>query len=160
MLNLLTALDIKDLGGSVAASGNKTAIAAESNTANNTLVGQIVHKLDVKVTADSGVEDSIPVITFAFQVRRESINREVHELIATGTKFALELVAVLRHCKCLLLLGQSRRRGRTRHRRRAGVWIDAVLLRGRGTTKGTSCVCARLARAGGCCGLGRLRAVT
>jgi hypothetical protein len=74
MLDLLATLNVKDLSRSVATSSNKSSITTETNTANYTLVGQVVDKLNVQGATDTGVENSVPVFTLALEVAGKSFN--------------------------------------------------------------------------------------
>ena len=65
--DLLSSDNIEDLCRPVAASGHVLAVCAEANTAHDTLVNQVVHKVHVQPTHDTRVEDSVPVITGTLQ---------------------------------------------------------------------------------------------
>lgn len=71
--DLLTSVDIEDLGGAVATSCDVSAIGAESYAAHNALMRKVVNELDVQLTSCSRVEDGEPVITLSLQVRRKLI---------------------------------------------------------------------------------------
>jgi hypothetical protein len=66
MLDLLAALDIKDLSRSVATRGYETTISAKTHATYNTLVGEIVDELNIKHTTHAGVEDGIPILALTF----------------------------------------------------------------------------------------------
>lgn len=159
MLDLLATLDVKDLSRSVATSSNESSIAAEANTANYTLVGQVVDELNIQGATDTGVEDSVPVFTLALEVAGKSFNSQVNQLVAATTKL-LGILLVLGKRKSLLLLRKSGRRSGTCHSGRTGVRVCVVLLRGSGNTRRTTSVGSGLARAGRSCGLRRSRAIT
>lgn len=54
-----------------------------------------VDKVDIEDTADTGVEDSVPVIAFALEVRWKSVHREVNKLVSTSTQVAVVLLLLL-----------------------------------------------------------------
>jgi hypothetical protein len=70
---ILAGSNVEDLSRSVATSGNVLAISAESHTANNTVVNQVVNELNVQHTLHLRVENSVPIGTFAFLGSREII---------------------------------------------------------------------------------------
>lgn len=158
MLDLLAALNIEDLSRSVATSSNKSSIAAETNTADYTLVGQVVNELNVQSAADTGVENSVPVFTLALEVAGKSFDGQVNQLVATTTKL-LGILLVLRQRKSLLLLRESRGRSGACHSGRTRVRVCVVLLRGAGNARRTTSVSSGLARAGRSCRLRRSRTI-
>lgn len=158
MLDLLATLDVEDLSRSVATSSNKSSIAAETNTADYTLVGQVVDELNVQGAADTRVENSVPVFTLALEVAGKSFDGQVDQLVAATTKL-LGILLVLRQRKSLLLLRESGRRSGTCHSGRTGVWVCVVLLRGSGNARGATSVGSGLARARRSCRLRRSRAI-
>lgn len=159
MLNLLAALDIKDLSRTIATSSNESSITAETNTADYTLVGQVMDELNVQSATNAWVENSVPVFTLALEVAGESFNSQVNQLVAATTKL-LNVLLVLRQRKSLLLLSESWRRGGARHGGRTGVRVCVVLLRGAGDTRRATSISSGLARAGRSCRLGWCGAVT
>ena len=88
MADLLTTVDVEDLRRPVAASRNISAVMAEANTADNTLVNKVVHQVDVQTTHDARIEDRVPVLTLALQRLRQLVQLEIGELIAN----ALEII--------------------------------------------------------------------
>ena len=159
MLDLLATLDIEDLSRTVATSGNKSSITAETNTADYTLMGQVVDELDVQSATNAWVENSIPVFTLALEVAGKGFNGQVDQLVAAATKL-LNVLLVLGQRKSLLLLSESWRRGGTRHGGRTGVRVCVVLLRGAGNTRRATSISSGLARARRSCRLGRCGTVT
>jgi hypothetical protein len=153
MLDLLTTLDIEDLSRTVATSGNESSITAETNTADYTLVGQVVDELNIQSATNTGVKNSVPIFTLALEVAGKSFDGQVDQLVAATTKL-LNILLVLGQREGLLLLSDSRRRGRARHGGGTGVRVCVVLLRGAGNTGRTTSVGTGLARAGRGCRLG------
>lgn len=147
VLNLLTSLDIEDLGGPVAACSDETTVATEADAADNALMCQVVHKLNVKHSAHTRVEDGIPVITFPLQMRRKTVDGKVDKLVSAVAEF-VNILLVLGHAQRLLLLSQSRRRRGAWHGGRARIRVHAVLLWRSWAARGPSCVCTRLTRTG------------
>jgi hypothetical protein len=70
MADLVATADIKDLRRAIAACRNEATIMAEAHATDNTLMSKIVHQLDVQPTVHTWVEDGMPVLTLALQVRR------------------------------------------------------------------------------------------
>lgn len=101
----MTSLNVEDLSGAVAACSNEAAVAAESHTADDTRVGQVMHQLDIECARDAWVEDRIPVVAFAFQLGWEQLKRQVAKLIA-NVRYLVE------RANLLLLIWW---RGRVRH---------------------------------------------
>lgn len=81
---MLTAFDVENLGRSVTASGHKATIPAETHAAHDTLMGKVMDQLDIEHPTYTGIEDSIPVFSLAFQVRRESVNGEINKLVTAA----------------------------------------------------------------------------
>lgn len=94
MAHLLAGRDIEDLRASVASSSNKAAVLAEANTAHHALVSKIVHEIDVQATRDTRVEDSVPVLTLALEVRWELVGLELTKLIADLLKLEMRVLEV------------------------------------------------------------------
>lgn len=153
MLDLLSTLDIEDLSRTVATSSNESSITAETNTADYTLVGQVMDELNIQSATNAWVENSVPVLTLALEVAGKGLNSQVNQLVATATKL-LNVLLVLGQRKSLLLLSESWRRGGTCHGGRTGVRVCVVLLRGAGDTRRTTSVGSGLARARRSCRLG------
>jgi hypothetical protein len=158
VLDLLASLDIEDLSRAVAASSDESSITTETNTADDTLMGQVMDELNIQDAADAGVEDGVPILTFALEVVGQSLDLQIYQLVATATKLLCVLL-VLRQGEDLLLLGESRRRGGARHGRGPWVRVCCVLLGGSRDARGTARVGSGLARARRGCRLGRCRAV-
>jgi hypothetical protein len=159
MLDLLAALDVEDLSRTVASSGNESSVTAETNTADYTLVGQVVDELDIQSATNTGVENSVPVFTLALEVAGESFDGQVDQLVAATTKL-LNILLVLGQRESLLLLSDSWRRSGARHGGRTGVRVCVVLLRGAGDAGRATSVGTGLARARRGCGLGWCGAVS
>jgi len=153
MLDLLTTLDIEDLSRTVATSSDESSITAETNTADYTLVGQVMDELDVQGATNARVENSVPVFALALEVAGKSFNSQVNQLVAATTKL-LNVLLVLGQRKSLLLLSESWRRSGARHGGRTGVRVCVVLLRGAGDTRRAASVGSGLARARRSCRLG------
>lgn len=153
MLDLLATLDIEDLSRTVATSGNESSVTAETNTADYTLVGQVVDELNIQGATDTWVENSVPIFTLALEVAGKSFNSQVDQLVAATTEL-LSVLLVLWHRESLLLLSESWRRGRTRHGGRTRVRVCVVLLRGARNTRRATSVGTGLARARRSCRLG------
>ena len=94
MLDLLSTLDIENLSRTVATSSNESSITAETNTADYTLVGQVMDKLNVQSATNAWVENSVPVFTFALEVAGKGFNGQVDQLVAATTKL-LNVLLVL-----------------------------------------------------------------
>jgi len=80
--DLLTRLDIKDLCGTVTTSRDMLSVAAETDTADDARVGQVMNQLYVENTWYFWVEDGIPVITFALEVGRQVFQGELDKSVA------------------------------------------------------------------------------
>lgn len=119
--DLLSSDNIEDLCRPVAASGHVLAVCAEANTAHDTLVNQVVHKVNVQPTHDARVEDGVPIITRTLQSGRQLVGVEVGKLVSDVVKVGravLEtLVRVLLLLLLLLLLRRLRWRGLVSGRR-------------------------------------------
>lgn len=159
MLDLLSTLNIEDLSRTVATSSNESSITAETNTADYTLVGQVVDELNVQSATNAWVENSVPVFSLALEVAGKSFNGQVDQLVAATTKL-LNILLVLGQRKSLLLLSESWRRGGARHGGRTGVRVCVVLLRSAGDTRRATSVGSRLARTRRSCRLGWCGAVS
>ena len=75
--DLLSSLDIENLGRTVATSGNILAVMAETNAADDTLVSQGVYQVDVKDALDLRVENGVPVVASLLVVRCHSIDLKI-----------------------------------------------------------------------------------
>lgn len=82
--DLFTSLDVKDLGGAVAASCNIFAVVAEPHAADHTLVGERVHQVDIEHALNGRVEDGVPVAAVLLVVRRNRLDLEVAKRIANA----------------------------------------------------------------------------
>jgi hypothetical protein len=70
---ILTSSNVEDLSRSVTTGGDVLAVSAESHTANNTVMDQVMNELNVQHTLHLRVENSVPVGAFAFLGSREII---------------------------------------------------------------------------------------
>lgn len=68
MVDELSALNLEDLGRSVAASSDVSAIMAKAHAAHNTGVRETVDEVDVQDPARSRVEDCEPIWALSFEV--------------------------------------------------------------------------------------------
>lgn len=138
--NLFASLDVKDLGGAIAAGGNVLAVVAKSHAADDALVGERMDQIDVENTLDGRVENGVPVAALLLVVRRDRFDLEVTERIADAARADHALV-----------------RGRVADLRRGirGIRRRGVDLRG-GRASGRAAD-ASTARAGRSGALGRLR---
>jgi len=82
MSDLVAVLDIEDLCGAVATCRDISSVATETHAAHDTWMCQVVNKLDVKHARYSWVENSIPVVAFAFEAGWETVDLKVHKFIA------------------------------------------------------------------------------
>lgn len=80
--DLATGLDIIDLGGSVAASSDIATITTEADTAHDTVVRQVVDKLDVESSRNLWVEVGIPVVTLVLELCRQLIAVEINKFVS------------------------------------------------------------------------------
>ena len=71
MADLLARRDIEDLRRAITARSHESPIMAEAHTAHHALVREIEHQLHVQTTRDARVEDGVPVLALALEVRRE-----------------------------------------------------------------------------------------
>lgn len=80
--HLLASDNIENLGRSVATGGNILAIMTETNAADNTLVVEIVDKINVQHTRDFWVEDCEPIRLDLLQMRRKALEVQLGERIS------------------------------------------------------------------------------
>ena len=123
MADLLSSDNIEDLCRPVAASSHVLAVRAEANTAHDTLVDQVVHKVHIQPTHDAGVEDSVPIITRTLQSWGQLVGVEVRKLVSDIVKIGRAVLETLVRVLLLLLLlllllRRLRRRGLVSGRRR------------------------------------------
>lgn len=141
----LTTLNIEDLSGAVATSGNVTTIGAEANAAHNALVGQSVDQVDIQYTADTGIEDGEPILTLPLEplvnVLRIELRQGVSNVRCRGGEGIRGFVEL------------PGGRSGARDLGRSGVGRSGVLLRGRRSRRTTGR--PRLARTRRGCGLRR-----
>jgi hypothetical protein len=78
----LAGFDVVNGSKSIAACGNIASIKTESNATNNALMFERVYEVDIKYTAYSWVENSIPVNAFALQVWRHLFVFELCQAVA------------------------------------------------------------------------------
>lgn len=122
--NLFARLDIKDLRRPIAASGNIFAVVAESDAADDALVGERVDKVDVEDALNLRVEDGIPIAARLLVVRRHRVHLEIAERIAHRRHARATHAGMVRSRMADLgRLGVAR------------IWDRSVDLRGGGTNR-------------------------
>lgn len=112
--DLLTGADVENLGRPVAACSDVLAIVAETNTAHNTLMHEVVYEVDVQSAHDARVEDRVPIVALALQVRTKLCKIKVGELVANLFEFTLGVLEAILNVLRLLsrLMVRWRRRAR------------------------------------------------
>ena len=73
MADLLSAVNVEDLRTTVATSGNESAVMTEADTAYDTLMWEVVDKINVEFSLDTGVEHRMPVIACTLQMWRKLV---------------------------------------------------------------------------------------
>lgn len=126
----LASLDVENLSGAVATSGDIATISAEAYAANNTLVHESVDKVDVQNTADAGVEDGKPVLPFPLEPLVNVIRVKFSKSVSNVRRSRGERVGRL-----MQLTGW---RSGARDLGRSGVRGRGVLLGSRGSRRSTS----------------------
>lgn len=124
MAHLLARIHIEDLGAPVASGGDEATIVAETHTAHHTLMRQVVHEIHVEPTVHTRVEDSVPVVTLALEVRWELVRLKLRQLIPDLLELRVSILEVRRDL--LVLVGWRRRAGDIR---RPWVRVRLSLLR-------------------------------
>lgn len=82
--DFLASRNIVDLGRSVATSGNVLSIVAEPDAANNTIMDEGVHEVDVENPLNLRIEDSVPVTSSLLVVRRDIVEFKIAKRVADG----------------------------------------------------------------------------
>ena len=113
-------LDVKNLSRSVAAGGYISTIETEAHAADDTLMGQVVHQVDVQNTSDARIEDGEPVVALFFVVFAHLIELEIGEGVANIGMWPLD-------CCQRILRVTGWRRG-TRYLRRTRIRCNLRLL--------------------------------
>ena len=133
MANLLSSVDIKNLRTAVAPRRYESAVMAEANAAHHALVCEIVHEVNIKPAWHAWVENCVPVLALALEVRWELVRLEIRQLISDAVKVR---VGVLEVCGDLSIrIGRWRW---ARNARRARIWVRLTLLRSCRSTEATT----------------------
>lgn len=82
--DLLTSLNVENLGRSVAASGDVLTIVTEPHAAHNAFVAEGMDQVDIQNALHLGVEDGIPVVASLLVVGSHSIDLEIAEGVTNG----------------------------------------------------------------------------
>ena len=86
--HLLAGLHVKDLGRAVASCSHIFSVSAEPHTAHDTIMHQVVDKVNVKASFNGRIEDREPITPFPLQFRRELVRLEISQTVpyaAQGT---------------------------------------------------------------------------
>lgn len=95
MTDLLPAVDIEDLRAAVTPGRHEAAVMTEPHTADHALMRQVVDELDVQTARDGArVEDGVPVLALALEVRWELVRVELGELVADLRELVLGVLEV------------------------------------------------------------------
>lgn len=92
--DLLSGINVKDLSSAVAASSNVTAVMAKADAAHDTLMSKIVHKIYVEPASLAWVEDGMPVLPLALQMRWKLLRVEVGKLVPDAFKICFAILEV------------------------------------------------------------------
>lgn len=133
MADLLTAVDLEDLSRAVTACSYEPTVTAEAHATYDTLVDEVVHKLNIQGAADARVEDGVPVISLTLEPSWKAINRVVTELVAV-------IRFLVGESHLLLLLGLSWWWGWTENLGRARVRVGVGLLWSGRATRRATCI--------------------
>jgi hypothetical protein len=145
MANLRSSNDIEDLSASVAASGNRSSIVREADTAHYTLMGKIMHQLYIQTALHTRirVEDSMPIFALTLEMRWELLWLVVAQLIANALEIGLGVLEVGCLVTCVLIWGW----GRASDGGRACIWVGLSLERScRWSADAASSVDTKIAR--------------
>ena len=82
MLNLLPGLYVKDLGTTIAPSGNISAISTEPDTAHHAVVLKGVDKVDVECSGNPRVIDGKPIGALLFLIGRDPLRIKVGQIVS------------------------------------------------------------------------------
>lgn len=94
MTDLLPRRHVEDLRAAIAARRHEPPVVAEAHTADHALMGQVVHQIHVQTAVHARVEDGVPVLALALEVRWQLLWLKLRELVADLLELGMGVLEV------------------------------------------------------------------